>query len=571
MTAKLFNDASPAVLWCAAAMPHALFSAAPELAGAARRTPPSSAASDARRQFALFGPCGSRPAVCTSAGRVAAANAEALARGAVIGEEAAAALSRLPQLRVFYTRPWALRELAAFAAAAAMPLSSVRLLEKDLDGDGLSLAFLLEEATGKPFEERLAAAHSRAEALCRTLAALGFSAAAGVGPSPEFAAAAARAAWLEGEKTARAVLDEKALSALPLEALPLSSAEAAERRREGLTLAGGAIARILAEEADEASDEALDEAAAGASVEAGHDGEAAAAGPRVRIAALLGRADARRPLLKTPAALRLSASIEDDGREALETAAARLGLAAGRFAAAQGAEALRWEAALADGHGGISDEIAPTVSAASDMEAALRSALLHAEPEGVVRHITLVASPRRADAPPAVHPAWTQPQPDARFAAAAPSFAVSDALAEPVATEAPAAYGSGFGSASESAFEASLEAEMGPARVFRLSAGGRREALSSPAPSLRPPLRSPRGFGRGLRPTQRLADPVLLREERGMPCCRGPLLFLSDFEYVHAEDGSEREYIAAKSPAGDILWIFREMKSGRWFLEGRFA
>lgn len=514
---------APALLWCAAAMPHAIFSASAEWA--VPSGDPSFAA-----LVREYGPQGKRPAVCSVEGRVAAANEAALLLGAELGEETASALSRTPQLRVFYAQLQAPAELKALIAAASLGASSLRLLEEDPDGDGFSIAFLFEPASSllqtpqDAADARRLAASAAAEALCRTLKAMGLSAAAGVGATPEMACAAARASWMAHDGRTRAVMDAADIRALPLEALPLSSAEAAQCRREGLSTADEAAARFGALEAAQAPD----------TVEADEAHPASRQPAGRRLAELFGLADAARPLLRLPASLRLSLSLDDESADSLKAAAERLGAAAQSFSLATCAGALRWTAVISDGRGGIAAELPARTSSADEFAAELRSALQHAEPQGAMRRIQLQASPVKGAAP-------AERQETACAATASQTL------------------------------EAELAASMGASRVFRLASSGRRLALNEPRLAAHPPLRSSRTFGRGLLPTECLAKPEPLKEVRGMPIWRGPLVFVSEFECASGADGSEREYIAAQSRTGEILWLFRELKSGRWFLEGRFA
>lgn len=514
---------APALLWCAAAMPHALFSASAEWAV------PSGDASLAALVHE-YGPQGKRPAVCSIEGRVAAANEAALRLGAELGEETASALSRTPQLRVFYAQRQAPAELKALIAAASLSASSLRIFAADPDGDGFSIAILFEPAASLPQDAanaadiRRQAAAAAAEALCRTLKAMGLTAAAGVGATPEMACAAARASWMAHDGRTRAVMDAADIKALPLEALPLTSAEAAQCRREGLSTADEAAARFGALEAAQAHDPA----------EADEERPASQQSAGRRLAELFGLADAARPLLRQPASLRLALTLEDESAASLHAAAERLGAAAKSFSHASGAGALRWTAVISDGRGGIAAELPARTSAADEFAAELRSALQHAEPQGAMRRIQLQASP--------VKKAVSAERQERACAATA-----------------------------SQALEAELAAAMGASRVFRLASNGRRLSMNEPRLAAHPPLRSSRTFGRGLLPTECLAKPEPLKEERGMPIWRGPLVFVSEFECASGADGSEREYIAAKSRTGEILWLFRELKSGRWFLEGRFA
>lgn len=88
------------------------------------------------------------------------------------------------------------------------------------------------------------------------------------------------------------------------------------------------------------------------------------------------------------------------------------------------------------------------------------------------------------------------------------------------------------------------------------------------------------GEGRGglrfpLRPLWLLpaAEPMGVRD--GRPWRGGPLALRGERERIEAgwwdEGGIARDYFVAVTPAGERLWVYRDLASGRWFLHGIFG
>ncbi len=85
------------------------------------------------------------------------------------------------------------------------------------------------------------------------------------------------------------------------------------------------------------------------------------------------------------------------------------------------------------------------------------------------------------------------------------------------------------------------------------------------------------GAGRARRPLWLLPEPLPLAVTDGQPCHRGERLVLErERERIEAGwwDGAgvARDYFIARTPAGERLWIFRDLAaSGAWFLQGLFG
>ena len=69
------------------------------------------------------------------------------------------------------------------------------------------------------------------------------------------------------------------------------------------------------------------------------------------------------------------------------------------------------------------------------------------------------------------------------------------------------------------------------------------------------------------------AEPLALRE--GRPCWQGSLELEGERERIEsawwAGGGVAREYFVARTRAGERLWIYRDLRSNRWFLHGFFG
>jgi len=69
------------------------------------------------------------------------------------------------------------------------------------------------------------------------------------------------------------------------------------------------------------------------------------------------------------------------------------------------------------------------------------------------------------------------------------------------------------------------------------------------------------------------AEPLVLRE--GRPCWQGALELEGERERIEsawwAGGGVARDYFVARTRAGERLWIYRDLRSNRWFLHGFFG
>jgi len=79
---------------------------------------------------------------------------------------------------------------------------------------------------------------------------------------------------------------------------------------------------------------------------------------------------------------------------------------------------------------------------------------------------------------------------------------------------------------------------------------------------------------RGQLPLWLLPEPRPLAEMGGVPQYGGPLILQGGSRRIESGwwDGQDvaRDYYQALSPGGERLWVFRERRSGRWFLHGLF-
>jgi protein ImuB len=75
-------------------------------------------------------------------------------------------------------------------------------------------------------------------------------------------------------------------------------------------------------------------------------------------------------------------------------------------------------------------------------------------------------------------------------------------------------------------------------------------------------------------PSWLLPQPRPLREHQGVPQYGGALRLKGLPERIEAGwwDGFDitRDYFVAYSPAGERLWVFRDRRSGSWYLHGLF-
>ncbi|MDO5531949.1 hypothetical protein [Sutterella sp.] len=125
----------------------------------------------------------------------------------------------------------------------------------------------------------------------------------------------------------------------------------------------------------------------------------------------------------------------------------------------------------------------------------------------------------------------------------------------------------------------SLTGLVGRQRVFRLECTGdplpenaqRRIPAEGAAHSAhrRPPLAAPAGAPR--MPTEVLSEPRELAVNGSAPTYGGPLEILENAAVPTGWNSRLRRYYLARSAAGEVLCIFRELGSGRWFLQGRYA
>jgi protein ImuB len=79
----------------------------------------------------------------------------------------------------------------------------------------------------------------------------------------------------------------------------------------------------------------------------------------------------------------------------------------------------------------------------------------------------------------------------------------------------------------------------------------------------------------GMRPVWMLESPVALTESAAGPAYRGPLCLESGPERIETGwwDGSDirRDYFLASNSMGERLWVYRELRSGCWYLHGFFG
>jgi len=81
--------------------------------------------------------------------------------------------------------------------------------------------------------------------------------------------------------------------------------------------------------------------------------------------------------------------------------------------------------------------------------------------------------------------------------------------------------------------------------------------------------------GRPEQPPWLLPQPRPLAAQQGQPQYGGSLHLESLPQRIEAGwwDGFDitRDYFVAHSPAGERLWVFRDRRSGRWYLHGLFV
>lgn len=77
------------------------------------------------------------------------------------------------------------------------------------------------------------------------------------------------------------------------------------------------------------------------------------------------------------------------------------------------------------------------------------------------------------------------------------------------------------------------------------------------------------------RPLWLLAEPRTLSVRGGMPWWEGPLVLAGERERVETGwwdgGGVAREYFTARTARGERLWVYRDLVSGDWFLQGLFG
>jgi len=78
-----------------------------------------------------------------------------------------------------------------------------------------------------------------------------------------------------------------------------------------------------------------------------------------------------------------------------------------------------------------------------------------------------------------------------------------------------------------------------------------------------------------LRPAWLLEVPQALALRAGAPVLRGALQLLDGPERIETgwwdSTGAVRDYFVARDARGCLCWIYRECRSGQWFLQGWFA
>jgi len=61
----------------------------------------------------------------------------------------------------------------------------------------------------------------------------------------------------------------------------------------------------------------------------------------------------------------------------------------------------------------------------------------------------------------------------------------------------------------------------------------------------------------------------------GLPCWQGALELEGERERIEsawwAGGGVARDYFVARTRAGERLWIYRDLRSNRWFIQGFFG
>lgn len=123
-----------------------------------------------------------------------------------------------------------------------------------------------------------------------------------------------------------------------------------------------------------------------------------------------------------------------------------------------------------------------------------------------------------------------------------------------------------------------LQARLGPDAVTALvpTADARPERASRwTAVEDTPPAAVPDGPVRAHQPLWLLGRPAPLAVEAGRPRLDGPLRLTGTPERIETGwwDGGDviRDYFVAEDDRGARLWVYRERRSGRWYLQGLFG
>ncbi len=121
-----------------------------------------------------------------------------------------------------------------------------------------------------------------------------------------------------------------------------------------------------------------------------------------------------------------------------------------------------------------------------------------------------------------------------------------------------------------------LRLGMGAVHGVRVCAEHRPERAWQPVIDTVEPELAEAGIAvRSQRPLWILGEPRVLARRDDAPLFRGPLAFEAGPERIEAGwwDGDDvrRDYYVARSRQGMRLWVFRDCRSGRWYLHGLFG